>query len=133
MLIGMSLVNTRRNAPPGAASNANRVHRVVWQGAALAIGAVIVGGVGRIAITGDAEVMNAIMAAAFGLYAVALGSTGIIAGQAWLGWFSYLALAASTALWMFGHEPWAYLLAAASAVVVLIVPGALMLQRKSAA
>jgi hypothetical protein len=106
---------------------------VVWQGAALAIGAVIIGGLGHTMLTGDPAVMNAIMAAAFGLYGVALGSTGIIAGQAWLKWFSYLALAASTALWMFGHEPWAYLLAAACAILVLIVPGALMLQRKSAA
>jgi hypothetical protein len=78
------------------------------------------------------NVLNGITAAAFGLYAVGLGTTGVLSGQSWLQIFSFMAIGASTLLWMFGDQLWAYPFAAAVTLIVLVVPGQLLVRRQHA-
>jgi hypothetical protein len=129
-VFGALFLRPKAGTVPGAASIVNRVDRAVWQGVAMAIWAVVIGCIGRMAMNGDFQAPNAIMAAAFALFGVALGVSATIAQQTWLRPFAWLAFAASIALWLFINEPWAYLLAAFACVVVLIVPGAVMIRRQ---
>jgi hypothetical protein len=78
----------------------------------------------------DFQAPNTIMAAAFAMFAIPLWVTSAISRQAWIGWFGLLSFAASIALWLTMNEPWAYLLAAAAGIIVLILPGVLMMRRE---
>lgn len=128
--VGFTLILIRVRALPGRASVANRVDRMVWRGVGTALGAVVIGCIGRQIMDEDYYAANGIMCAAFALFGVALGTTGIISGQLWLNRFAYLAFATSVVLWMFINEPWAYLLASAASVIVLLLPGVLMVRRE---
>ncbi|WP_144409302.1 hypothetical protein [Pseudoxanthomonas suwonensis] len=126
--IGSLMVGRRVRALPGRAAVVNRVDGAVWRGAALAIVAVVVGSVAHDAINDRGVAQNAIMAVGFAVYGVALGATAVIAQQAWLRWFSWLSFVASAVLWTFLNEPWAYLVAAAASVAVLLAPGLVMMR-----
>lgn len=128
--ISAPLVSANVRKKPGGTAIGNRIDRAVWQGSAIAILAVVVGTLLSSALRGDMQAPNAIMAAAFGVYGVALTTTAKLASKPWLAWFGYLAFVLSAVLWAFANEPWAYLLAAASAVIVLITPGVMMMRRE---
>ncbi|HVY87105.1 MAG TPA: hypothetical protein VG943_18370 [Caulobacterales bacterium] len=113
---------------PGASSIVNRVDRTVWRGASLGIGVVVIGTILR--TPQDPLAPNAIMAAAFTLFGVALGATAVIAGKTWLRWVSLLSFVVSVVLWLFLNEPWAYLLAAIASVVVLLGPGVVLMRQE---
>lgn len=127
-LIGSLALRGRTKSMPGASSAANRADRSVWNGVALAIGFVIAGTLARTIFFGDVEAANAIMAAGFGLYGVALYCTSGVSGRMWLRAFAWLSFSISGTLWCFMHVPWAYLVAAAGSVLVLLVPGVIMMR-----
>ena len=127
-LIGSFALRGRTKGMPGTSSIANRADRSVWQGVAWAIGFVVAGTVARGFVYGDYDAANAIMAAGFGLYGVALYSTAAVSGRMWLRAFAWLAFSVSGTLWFFMQEPWAYLTAAAGSVLVLLVPGAILMR-----
>jgi hypothetical protein len=131
--VGWLVLHGRSRAKHGSSSVVNQVDGAVWSGVLLALVAVVAGSVGRGMTTGDPQVLNAIMAAAFGLYGVALGAAGVLSGHTWLRYYSFPAFGASSLLWMFGDQEWAYPFAAASTLVVLVVPGLVMIRRRTAA
>ena len=89
---------------------------------------VVAGTVLRAKLSDQYGATNAIMASGFGLYGVALYATAEIGGHRWLSAFAYLAWLISGVLWAFMHEPWAYLVAAAGAVLVLLIPGVISMR-----
>lgn len=131
--IGAPLLRGRVKNLPGAESAANRVDRVVWQGVGAGIMAVVVGAIGHSVASHDYTAPNVIMAFGFGVYGIALRSTAIFSESGWLRPFALFAFVWSAILWFFVDQPWAYLLAAAGCVVVLIIPGAVMMRRQPAA
>lgn len=131
--IGVMVLSRRVRRLPGGTAISNQVDRAVWNGAAIAIIACVIGAVLRAITTGDFTAPDVIMAAGFGLYGVALHASARAGGHPWLQTFAWIAWAVSAALWFFMHEAWTYLLAAGACVVVLIVPGIMMLQREPAA
>ena len=132
-VIGSLLLRGRVRAMPGAASVANRTDRTVWQAVSWAILFVVAGAIARGIAYGDYSATNAIMAAGFGLYGVALYSTASLSGHMWLRAFAWLSWSASFTMWLFLGQPWAYLAAAAGAVLVLLVPGLIMMRREPSA
>jgi len=131
--LGCHLLSKRVRQLPGGASFTNQADRWVWNGVAIAILCVVVGSIGRGVFTNDFTAPNVIMAAGFGMYGVALYTTGRLSDQKWLEAFAWIAWAASLILWFFLDETWAYLVAAAASVTVLIVPGVLLLKREPSA
>jgi hypothetical protein len=128
--LGGVLVSSRLRRKPGAASMLNRIDRAVWRAAALAIMATVLGNIFAMAINGDTHAPNAIMAAGFGSYAIAMLTTAAIAEKPWLGAFGALALLVSTMLWIVRDAPWAYLAAAAASAIVLLAPGIVLVRNE---
>lgn len=129
--IGCFLLSGRVRALPGGASLANKADRSVWQGVAIGIIAVVTGAILRGVVTNDMTAANAIMAAGFGMYGIALFTTGSVSSQTWLRTFACIAWAVSAGLWYFLNDAWAYLLAAGASTVVLIIPGVMLLRRET--
>jgi hypothetical protein len=129
-LAGFFVLVQRVRAMPGRASVSNRVDQTVWRLSGMAITTVVVGCIGRMFLQDDYQAPNAIMAAAFAFFGMALGVTATISAQGWLRWFSLLAFATSAVLWIFTNEPWAYLLAAIASVIVLLLPGVILVRRE---
>ena len=128
--VGVMLLRGRTRAMPGGASIANRADRVVWQGVTAAILAVVIGSILRTVLTADTTAPNVIMAAGFGLYGVVLYSTSCLSNAKWLRGFAFVAFLVSAGLWFFMDEPWAYVLASAASIVVLLIPGLVMMRRE---
>lgn len=128
--IGCFMLTGRVRSLPGGASLANKADRSVWQGVAIGIGAVVVGAILRGVVTDDMTAANAIMAAGFGMYGIALFTTASVSSEKWLQTFAWISWAVSVALWFFLNDAWAYLLAAGASVVVLIIPGVMLLRRE---
>lgn len=128
--VGSFALSRRVRALPGGAAIPNRADRAAWQGAVIAIMAVVAGSILRMIVSGDYTAPNAIVASGFGLYGVALYVSASLSAQTWLRTFAFLAFAVSAAIWFYLNQPWTYLFAAIGAVVVLIVPGFLMMQRE---
>jgi len=129
-LLGNMLLSRRVRSLPGGATVSNRIDRNVWFGVMWAILAVVAGSILRALRVEDFAGPDVIMAAAFGLYGVALYATATAGGHAWLRTFAILAWCMSGILWFFLGEPWLYLIAAAASVTVLIVPGVIMMRRE---
>ncbi len=131
--LGMALLIRRTRDMPGKSAIGVRAERAIWSGVGIAMFAVVVGCLGRMALTGDMGAPNAIMAPAFAFFGLALTTIAAMAGEKWLSAFAALSFAASIALGLFANEPWAYLLAAASSAVVLAIPGVILMRREPSA
>lgn len=131
--LGCALLQRRGRDKPGRASIGNRVDRLLWTGVAITILTVTLATVLRSVLIGDDNAPNAIMAAGFGLYGLALHVTSAMSSQRWLQPFAALAWAASAAMWFFIETPAIYLLAAAAAIVVLLIPGIIQMRREPSA
>jgi hypothetical protein len=127
-LVGSLLLRGRTKNMPGASSISNRADRTVWHAVAWAILFVVAGAIARGIAYDNYDATNAIMAAGFGLYGVALYSTATLSGHMWLRIFAWLAWSLSATMWLFLGEPWAYLAAAVGSVLVLLVPGVIMMR-----
>jgi hypothetical protein len=128
--IGCFILGMRVRSLPGGSSLANQADRSVWQGVAIAIMCVVAGTIIRGVATDDMSAANAIMAAGFGMYGIALFMTGCVSAQKWLQAFAWIAWLVSVGLWYFLNDAWSYLLSAGGAVVVLIIPGVILLRRE---
>lgn len=124
------LLSRRVRKLPGGSAVANRVDRIVWNAVAAAILFVAAGALLRMIFTGDYTAPNAIIAAGFGLYGVALYVTAAIGGHGWLKGIALMAWAVSGVLWFFIDQTWLYLIAAGASVAVLVVPGVIMMRRE---
>lgn len=127
-LVGSFLLRGRAKGLPGASSISNRADRTVWHAVAWAILFVVAGAIARGIFYDTYDATNAIMAAGFGLYGVALYSTATLSGHTWLRAFAWLAWALSAAMWVFLGEAWAYVVAAVGALLVLLAPGVVMMR-----
>ncbi|MES1199221.1 MAG: hypothetical protein ABUS48_04495 [Pseudomonadota bacterium] len=132
-VIGVLIINGWVKRKPGASSITNRVGGTLWGYVGLVLFTVVVGAMAHTFIAGDYNAPNTIMAAGFGLYAVALGTTATMSEQKWLRGFALLSAAASLLLWAYIDTPWTYLLSATASVVVLFIPGVIMMRREPAA
>ncbi len=128
--VGVPWVSASVRKKAGGSAIGNRTDRAVWQAGSGAIFAVVAGTLLAAVLRGEHHAPDAIMAACFGFYGIALTTTARIAGVRWLGGFGLLAFVFSAALWAFNSEPWAYLLAAAAAVIVLIAPGVIIMRHE---
>jgi hypothetical protein len=128
--IGCFMLGARTRSMPGGSSLANQADRSVWQGVAIGIFCVVAGTIIRGVVSDDMTAPNAIMAAGFGMYGIALFTTGCVSNQKWLQTFAWIAWAVSIGLWYFLNDAWTYLLAAGAAAVVLIIPGVILLRRE---
>jgi hypothetical protein len=129
-LIGSVWLAMRIRRKPGISSLINKVDRLMWRASGFAIGAVVIGCIARTIMNDDYQAPNAIMAAAFALFAVPLGTTAAISNHGWMGWFSAISMVVSVLLWAFLNEPWAYLIAAAASLSVLALPGFILMRRE---
>jgi len=130
--IGAVLLRSRIRSKPGVASIGVRAERTVWIGAAMAVVAIALGSIGRMMLTGDDAAPNAIFGAAFALYGAALFATSKLSQQNWMTPFAWLSILAGGALSVFANYDWAYLVAAAASLAVLLAPGILLLRREPA-
>lgn len=127
---GMYVLRRRVSQLPGGSAIPNRVDRFLWQGVTAAILVVVAGTVARAIVQEDVMAPNAIVAAGFGLYGVALYVTAMTAAHSWLRVFAFLSWVISGVLWYFIDQAWLYLIAAAGCAAVLIAPGVMMIQRE---
>ena len=130
---GMALLIHRLRDKPGKSAIGVRAERAIWSGVGIAMFAIVIGCLGRMALTSDMQAPNAILAPAFAFFGLALTTIAAMAGEKWLSAFAALSFAASIALGLFANEPWAYLLAAASSAVVLAIPGVILMRREPSA
>jgi hypothetical protein len=126
--LGVFLLRGRTKDLPGSSSISNRADRTVWQAVSLAILFVVVGALARGIAYDDYIGTYGIMAAGFGLYGVALYSTASLSGHGWLRIFAWLSWSLSATMWVFLGEPWAYVMGAVGAFLVLLVPGVIMMR-----
>jgi hypothetical protein len=126
--IGVMALRGRTQRMPGVTSVGNKAERIVWNGVAIAIMVVVAGTVLRSIFSDNFGATDAIMAAGFGLYGVALFLSAGLSGHTWLRAFAWLAWSVSGTLWYFMGEPWAYIVAAIGSILVLLVPGVIMMR-----
>lgn len=131
--IGMTLLRMRTRAKPGLTTIGVRAERALWNGAAIAVLAVVIGSIGRMAMTGDPQAPNAIFGAAFALYGVALFGTASLSQHTWLRGFGWLSVSVAMTLCLFANANWAYIVAAAGSLLGLTLPGLILLKREPAA
>jgi hypothetical protein len=128
--VGMTLLGVRTRTKPGLTSIGGRAERAIWAGAATALLAIAAGSILRMFVDADPEAPNFIIAAAFAIYGVALFGVARLSEQHWLAGFGWLSAAVALVLCVFLNEPWAYLIAAADALLVLAVPGVTLLRNE---
>lgn len=128
--VGMALLKRRARGKPGQTSIGVRAEGAMWQGAALALMAIVLGSIGRLLTDSDPMAPNAIFGAAFALYGAALYGTARLSQHTWLKAFAWLSLAVAASLCLFANQSWAYLNAAAGSLAVLLVPGLMLLRRE---
>jgi hypothetical protein len=127
--IGMILLRIRTRAKPGLTTIGARAERALWNGAAIAILAVVLGSIVRMFATSDPTAPNAILAAAFALYGAALFGTASLSEQTWLRGFGWLSIAVAANTAMFADQNWVYVIAAVGSLLALAWPGIVLLRR----
>jgi hypothetical protein len=107
--LGTAILNARVRAKPGKSAIGVRAEAAIWHSTGLAIGAIVIGSIGRMIYEQDTTAPNVIMGAALALFGAALTGTAILSGQKWLTGFALASFAAALALGVFANAPWAYL------------------------
>jgi len=130
---GIVWLRVRVRDKPGLSAIGARAEAAIWLGAGAAIMAVVAGSLGRLVLDGDPTAPNAIFGAAFALYGAALMAVSRMAEQGWMRGFGGLSLLIAALLCLFANQSWAYLLAAAGSVLVLVAPGFVLLRREPSA
>lgn len=126
----------------GAVGVGNAVSAAVWRAAGLFLGVFAL----TLFVTGIASPLDANVTgadrgraiavgfsfftpASFGVYAIAMEASAAAADARWLRTFSRLSLAAMAATIVTAGSPLQFIVAAAGAIVVLVLPGVLMMRR----
>lgn len=128
--IGMGVLGAQMKDKPGVSAIGVRAERAVWGGAQLALLAIVAGSISRLVLTNDTMAVNAILGAAFAIYAMAMFTVAALAQQSWMQRFAWLSGGVALALCLFANEPWAYLLAALASLIVLVWPGVILLRNE---
>lgn len=131
--IGIAGLRLRTRGKPGLSAIGVRAERAIWSGAAMALGAAAFGSIVRMLLSHDTDAPNAIFGAAFALYGAALYATSKLAQQSWMTNFAWLSITVAAVLCVFANEAWAYLVAAAGSVLVLLLPGWILMRREPSA
>lgn len=131
--IGSALLARRVCNKPGRSAIGVRAEQAIWRGVGLALIAIVIGCIGRMAVENDPLAPNGIMGPAFALFGAALIATGAMARENWLGGFGFVAIAVGMVLGLFANAAWAYLLASAASLIVLVTPGLVLLRREPSA
>jgi hypothetical protein len=131
--IGMVLLRLRTRGKPGLTTIGARAERALWSGAATALLAIVIGSIGRMAMTGDETAPNVILGAAFALYGAALFGTASLSQHTWLRGFGWLSVSVAMTTALFAHAHWPYLFAAIGSLLALAVPGLILLKREPSA
>jgi hypothetical protein len=132
-LIGMTLLRMRTRSKPGLTTIGARAERALWGGAAIALLAVVLGSIGRMAMTSDPAAPNVILGGAFALYGAALFGTASLSQHTWLRGFGWLSVSVALTLCLFANANWAYIVAAVGSLLGLTLPGLILLKREPAA
>jgi len=132
-IAGMIALRVRTRGKPGLSTIGVQAERALWMGAGFAITAIAIGSVSRMLLTQDPTAPNAIFGAAFALYGAALYGTAQLAQQGWLRAYAGLSVLVGGLLCMFANQDWAYLIAAAGSMLVLIAPGIVLVKREPSA
>jgi hypothetical protein len=128
--VGSNLLGNRIKSLPGMSSLSNRVERAAWAGAGVGTGAIVLGALGHMVVSGDTTAPDVIMPATYALYGGALLVTSIVTQEKWLGVFAGLSFVVAAALGVFLSAPWFYLVGAAASLVVLLAPGVMLLRKE---
>lgn len=131
--IGMIALSRMTRGKPGASAIGARAERAVWNGAGLALCAIVVGSLGRMFMNGDPSAPNAIFGPAFAIYGTALFAVATLSQHTWMRAFAWLSLAVALTLCLFANSTWAYLYAAAGSLAALTWPGLILLKREPSA
>jgi len=129
-LAGMVALSQRTRRKPGLAAIGARAERAVWNGAALALFAIVLGSIGRMLMTNDPTAPNVIFGAAFAIYGAALFAVATMSEQTWMRAFAWLSAGVALTLCLFANSDWAYLYAAIGSLLVLAWPGLILLKRE---
>jgi hypothetical protein len=132
-LLGMTLLRMRTRSKPGLTTIGARAEKALWNGAAIALFAVVLGSIGRMAMTSDPTAPNVILGAAFALYGAALFGTASLSQHTWLRGFGWLSASVALTLSLFANADWAYIIAAVGSLLGLTLPGLILLKREPAA
>jgi hypothetical protein len=131
--LGMYALRARTSGKPGLTSIGARAERAMWSGAAIALFAVVVGSIVRMIADQDPSAPNAILGAAFALYGAVLFGVAALSQHIWLKRFAWLSMATAGSLCLFANQDWAYLIAAAGSLLVLLWPGVILLRQEPSA
>jgi hypothetical protein len=131
--IGMALLRMRTRTKPGLTTIGARAERAIWTGVAAALIAIVLGSIGRLIVAQEPNAPNAIFGATFALYGAALIAVSTLAAQKWMRFFGFASVGVAGALCLFANEPFAYLIAAAGSLLVLVAPGFVLLKNEPSA
>lgn len=131
--VGSALLRQRARSKPGKTAIGARAESALWQGAAFALLAIVVGSIVRMLITGDATAPNAIFGPAFAIYGAVLVGTASLSEQKWMRSFGVTSVGIGALLCLFANEDWAYPLAALGSLLVLAWPGLILLKHEPSA
>lgn len=127
---GSALLGGRIKDKPGTSSLGNRVERAAWAGAGIGTGAVVIGALLHMVVSGDRTAPDVIVPAAFALYGGALMVTSIVTQEKWLGRFAFLSFALSVVLGVYLSAPWFYLAGALGSLATLLAPGIALVRKE---
>jgi len=130
----MSVILQRRmRGKPGLSSGGNRAERAIWEGISLAMFAIALGAILRMAVFKDFDAPNTILPAAVALYGAGMIATARFSKEKVLQVSGVAAVVFGLALQVIANEPYVYLLGSAGALVVLVIPGIILLRREPSA
>ncbi len=131
--VGMTLLRMRTRTKPGLTTIGTRAERALWNGAGIAVMAVVIGSLARMIMTSDTSAPNAILGAAFALYGAALFGTASLSEQTWMRGFGWLSVGVALSVCMFATFSWVYVIAAIGSLLALAWPGLILLRREPSA
>lgn len=131
--IGMPFLIRGIRRKPGLGAIGNRAEEVVWTTGGYSVFAYAAGTVVAVIFAdGSYDLFDLILAVAFGSYGVAFMVTGTMANEAWMRVPGVASLVACGLVPVLVGKPVLYLVAAATIVVVSVIPGLILLRNEPA-
>lgn len=127
------ILHRRMRGKPGLSSGGNRAERAIWEGIGMALFAIAVGSIVRMAVFKDFDAPNTILPAAVALYGAGMIATARFSNETILRVSGVAAVILGLGLQVIANEPYVYLLGSAGALIVLVIPGILLLRREPSA
>ncbi len=132
-LVSMPFLIRGIRRKPGLGAIGNRAEEVVWTTGGYSVFAYAAGTVVAVIFAGGSyDLFDLILAVAFGSYGVAFMVTGTMANETWMRVPGLASLLACAAVPILVGMPVLYLVAAATIVVVSVIPGVILLRSEPA-